>query len=91
VSVVMTLFLVLILRALDTAKQARDQLGTYLSTGVAAIWSGQMFINTGMVTGVLPTIGVPLPVLSYGGSSLLATFVAFGLVASVRSGRIVNQ
>jgi rod shape determining protein RodA len=91
VSVVLSLFLVLILRALETAKQARDQLGTYLATGVAAIWSGQVFINTGMVTGVLPTIGVPLPVLSYGGSSMLATFFAFGLVASVRSGRIVNQ
>jgi len=88
---VLSLFLMLVLRALETAKLARDQLGTYLATGVASIWIGQILVNTGMVTGVLPTVGIPLPVLSYGGSSLVATFFAFGLVASVRSGRIVNQ
>ncbi|MBP7148661.1 MAG: rod shape-determining protein RodA [Acidobacteria bacterium] len=88
---VLGLYLSLILRALETAALARDQLGTYLAAGIAAIWAGQLFVNTGMVTGVFPTVGVPLPVLSYGGSSVLATFLAFALVGSVRSGRIVNQ
>lgn len=88
---VLGLYLSLLLRTVRTAVLARDRLGTLIAAGVAAIWSAQLFINTGMVSGWLPTIGVPLPLLSYGGSSLIASFLAFGLVASVRSGRIVNQ
>jgi rod shape determining protein RodA len=93
IGVVITLgiYMSLVFRALDTALTARDLLGTYLCGGIAAIWTGQVFVNAGMVTGILPTIGVPLPLLSYGGSSVLATFLAFGLVGSVRAHRIVNQ
>ncbi len=84
------LYLSLFFRTFQTAALAQDRLGTFLAVGVASLWAGQIFINTGMVTGILPTIGVPLPVLSYGGSSLVATFLAFGLVSSVRAGRYVN-
>lgn len=93
IGVVVTLgiYMSLIFRALDTALTSRDLLGTYLCGGIAAIWTGQIFINAGMVTGILPTIGVPLPLLSYGGSSVIASFLAFALVGSVRAGRIVNQ
>lgn len=89
--VVLGIYLSLLLRTIRTAVLARDRLGTLIAAGVASIWAGQLFINTGMVSGWMPTIGVPLPLLSYGGSSLIASFLAFGLVASVRSGRIVNQ
>ncbi len=87
---VLGLFTALLMRALKTAATAQDYLGTLVVVGVVSIWAGQLFINTGMVTGVVPTIGVPLPGLSYGGSSIIATFMAFGLVASVRSRRLVN-
>lgn len=90
ISVVFGLFIALLMRALKTAATAQDYLGTLITAGVVSVWAGQLFINTGMVTGVLPTIGVPLPGLSYGGSQVLATFLAFGLVSSVRNGRLVN-
>jgi len=87
---VLGVYLSLLMRAIETARKAQDALGTYLAAGIASIWAGQIFINCGMVTGVFPTIGVPLPVLSYGGSAILATAVAFGFVGSVRVGRFVN-
>jgi rod shape determining protein RodA len=90
VIVVLGLYASLLLRALSTAAVARDHLGMFLAVGIASLCAGQVFINAGMVTGVLPTIGIPMPVLSYGGSSIIATFLAFGLVASVRTGRFVN-
>ncbi len=90
VLVVLGLYLSLMLRAIQTATIAQDRLGVYLAAGVASLWTGQILINLGMVTGVLPTIGVPLPIVSSGGSAIVATFFAFGLVASVRRGRFVN-
>ena len=90
VLVVLGLLLALLMRALNTAATAQDYLGSLIAVGVVSLWAGQIFINTGMVTGILPTIGVPLPLVSYGGSSAVATFLAFGLVSSVRSGRLVN-
>jgi rod shape determining protein RodA len=90
VVLVLGLWVSLLLRCFQTAVLARDRLGTFLAVGVASLWAGQIFINIGMVTGMLPTIGVPLPAVSYGGSSLVTTFLAFGMVSSVRSGRYVN-
>ncbi len=90
VLVVLGVYLSLLLRAVQTATLAQDRLGAYLAVGVASLWTGQIMINLGMVTGILPTIGVPLPVVSSGGSAVVATFFAFGLVASVRGGRFVN-
>ena len=90
VLVVLGLYGALLLRGLKTAAIAQDHLGAMLAVGVVSLCAGQSFINTGMVTGIVPTIGVPLPGLSYGGSSVLANFIAFGLVASVRARRLVN-
>ncbi len=87
---VLGVYLSLLLRTFRTAALAQDHLGTFLAVGVGSLWAGEIFVNLGMVTGVLPTIGVPLPVISYGGSSTVATFLAFGLVGSVRAGRFVN-
>ncbi|RMG48936.1 MAG: rod shape-determining protein RodA [Acidobacteria bacterium] len=91
VLVVLGLYFSLLLRTFGTAAMARDTLGTFLCVTVACLWAGQVFVNAGMVTGILPTIGIPLPVVSYGGSSVAATFLAFGLVGSVRSRRFVND
>jgi rod shape determining protein RodA len=92
IGIILTLaiYMSLVFRALETALTARDLLGTYLAGGIAAMWTGQLFINVGMVTGILPTIGVPAPLLSYGGSSVLASYLAFALIGSIRAGRIVN-
>jgi rod shape determining protein RodA len=84
------LFFLLIWRTLESAHLARDPLGMYICLGVAAIWSFQIFVNAGMVTGMIPTIGIPFPLLSYGGSSLVTTAFAFGLVVNVRMRRFVN-
>ncbi len=90
IAVVLSLYMGLLFRAFQTAAVSQDKLGTLIAVGVASLWAGQIFINAGMVTGILPTIGVPLPMLSYGGSSIVATFLAFGLVSSVRARRYVN-
>lgn len=84
------LFFLLIWRTLEAAHLARDPLGMYICLGVAAIWTFQIFVNAGMVTGRIPTIGIPFPLLSYGGSSLVTTAFAFGLVVNVRMRRFVN-
>ena len=74
----------------DAARSAQDRLGTYLCVLVGGWLMGQMAINVGVVLGRLPTIGVPLPFVSYGGSALIAALCGVGLVVNVRSRRFVN-
>jgi len=80
----------LVLRMLQTARLARDRLGLHLGAVLGTLVGGQALLNIGMVLGVLPVIGVPLPLLSYGGSSVIATLMALGLAANVRMRRFVN-
>jgi rod shape determining protein RodA len=87
---VLGLFYVLLHRAILAARSAQDRLGTYLALLVCAWLGGQIAVNVGMVLGYLPTIGVPLPLLSRGGSALLAAMCGVGLVVNVRSRRFVN-
>jgi rod shape determining protein RodA len=69
---------------------ARDRAGTYIASGVAAVMLYHLLVNVGMVIGFAPIPGIPLPLLSYGGSSALATGIAMGLVVSVRTRRFLN-
>lgn len=87
---VLGLFYVLLYRGLTIARDAQDRLGTYVSLLIVAWFTGQIAVNVGMVLGRLPTIGVPLPLLSYGGSALVAALAGVGLVLNVRSRRFVN-
>jgi rod shape determining protein RodA len=87
---VLCLFYYVLYRGILAARSAQDRLGTYLCLLVVAWIVGQVGINIGMVLGLLPTIGVPLPFMSYGGSALLATMAGIGLIANVRARRIVN-
>lgn len=80
---VVGLFATLFLLMIKIASQARDKAGAILTVGIMAILFWHHFINIGMVTGLLPIVGIPLPLLSYGGSSMLTTMVALGLVSSV--------
>lgn len=90
VAVVLALYLVLLLRILQTARLARDRAGAYIATGVAAMMLYHLLINVGMVIGFAPITGIPLPLLSYGGSSALTSGIAIGLVISVRTRRFLN-
>ena len=77
----------LALRGLEVAATARDGLGTLLATGVTVLLVGQALVNLGMVTGLLPVVGIPLPMVSYGGSALLTALGAVALLENVRMRR----
>jgi rod shape determining protein RodA len=77
------LFATLFMLGVRIASQAREKAGAILTVGVMCILFWHMFINIAMVIGLLPIVGVPLPLLSYGGSNMLTTMAALGLVSSV--------
>ena len=83
------IFLLLILKIFEIASQSRDKVGAYLCIGCLSIIFWHIFINIGMAIGILPIVGVPLPLLSYGGSNMITTFIALGLVSSVSRKRYV--
>lgn len=87
---VLALYFVIISRLIHAARTARDSLGTYLCMGAAGMIGAQVFANIGVVIGLLPTAGIPLPLMSYGGSSLVATLGTLGLVVNVHWRRFVN-
>ena len=70
-------------RVWRTARLARDFFGMLVCTGVLAMLAFQIFENVGMTMGIMPVTGIPLPFMSYGGSSLIATFACMGLVLNV--------
>jgi rod shape determining protein RodA len=69
---------------------ARDRFGRFLAAGATAMVFWQAFVNMGMVTGVLPVVGVTLPLMSYGGSSVMVVYLAMALLANVGTRRFVN-
>ena len=83
VTVVLGLFVVLLWRGLQIVRRAPDKFGSLLATGVLAWIAFQLILNVGGVTRSLPLTGIPLPLLSYGGSSLAVTLTAIGLLLSV--------
>ena len=87
---VLLLYLVLLLRLLDGAQWAPDRAGALLAAGMAAALFFQVAVNIGMMIGWLPITGIPLPLMSQGGSSVFATFVGLGLAMSVKRRRFVN-
>ncbi|HEV7918454.1 MAG TPA: rod shape-determining protein RodA, partial [Solirubrobacterales bacterium] len=82
-AMVLTLYALLLWRALRVLTSARDQFGAMIVAGVVAILMFQVFVNVGMNVGIMPITGVTLPMMSYGGSSMLVTFILLGLVESV--------
>jgi rod shape determining protein RodA len=89
VAVVLVLYLGIMLRGLMIAHSSKDLFGAYLAVGVVALFFWAGVINIGMVIGVLPVVGVPLPMLSYGGSALLTCMVALGLLMNVSMRRYI--
>jgi len=81
--VLLGLYLALILFSLEVVVRAKDRLGAVLALGMVAIIFWQVVINAAMVTGFLPVVGIPLPLFSYGGSSLVSMMVAMGLLINI--------
>jgi rod shape determining protein RodA len=85
--VVLGLLSLILWRVWRTAQLARDEFGMLVCVGVLAMFTFQVFENIGMTMGIMPVTGIPLPFLSYGGSSILTAFIAVGLVLNVHMHR----
>jgi rod shape determining protein RodA len=81
----------LILWGLNIAKISKDRFGSIMAVGIVAFIFWQVVINVGMVTGLLPVVGIPLLLFSYGGSSLISTMAAMGLLMNISMRRFMFQ
>lgn len=89
--ILIVIFAMIIFWGLKIALQARDLLGTIVAFGVTALITWEVFINIGMVLGILPVVGIPLPFFSYGGSAMLSLMAAVGLLINVSARRFILQ
>jgi rod shape determining protein RodA len=87
---VLLLYFLILMRLIQNAQTASDLPGTFIVMGVVAVIVFQIAVNIGMVVGLMPVTGIPLPLMSYGGSSILFTFLALGIVMNIRMRRFVN-
>ena len=90
VVVVLALYFMLLMQIVKNAQTAPDRAGMYICMGVAALVLFHVLVNVGMVVGRMPVTGIPLPLMSAGGSSMLSIFLMLGLVNNVRVRRFVN-
>ncbi len=88
---VLLLYCALLLRLLDGAQMAGDRAGAFILVGLASVLFFQVAVNIGMLIGFVPMTGIPLPLMSQGGSSVLLTFAGLGMALSVKMRRFVNQ
>ena len=84
-AIVLSLYALLVWRALRTLTMAKNLYGALVAGGITAMLMFQIFVNVGMTVGIMPITGVPLPLMSYGGSSVLVTFLAAGLLQSIHA------
>jgi rod shape determining protein RodA len=87
---VLLLYFFILMRLIQNAQTAADLSGSLIIMGVVAVLTFQIAVNVGMVIGFMPVTGIPLPLMSYGGSSVLFTFLALGVAMNVRMRRFVN-
>jgi rod shape determining protein RodA len=90
-ALVLSLYALLIWRALRIMTLSKNSYGTLVAGGIAAMLLFQVFVNVGMNLGIMPITGIPLPLLSYGGSSVLATFLAVGVLQSIHMQARLSQ
>ncbi|MCD6560148.1 MAG: rod shape-determining protein RodA [Deltaproteobacteria bacterium] len=90
-ALLLCLYLLLILWGLNIAKDSKDKFGSITAIGIVAFIFWQVVINVGMVTGLLPVVGIPLLLFSYGGSSLISTMAAMGLLMNISMRRFMFQ
>jgi rod shape determining protein RodA len=84
-ALIVLLYLIILMRAFAIARRTNDPFGRLVTTGVIAWFAFQIFENIGMTLGLMPMTGVPLPFISYGGSSMFATLIGFGLLQNVHA------
>jgi rod shape determining protein RodA len=84
------LYFMVLVRLIHNAQTAPDRAGGFVVMGVVAVLLFHILVNAGMVVGFMPVTGIPLPLMSYGGSSMLFTFLALGIVMNIRMRRFVN-
>jgi rod shape determining protein RodA len=82
------LFFIIMWRGFRCVLLSRDMFGALLATGVVGMFASQVFINIGMTTGIMPVVGIPLPLVSYGGSSLTTTMIGIGILMNIRLRRL---
>jgi rod shape determining protein RodA len=87
---VLLLYFLILMRLIQNALTAADLPGSFVIMGIVGVLIFQIAVNVGMVVGMMPVTGIPLPLLSYGGSSVLFTFLALGIVMNIRMNRFVN-
>jgi rod shape determining protein RodA len=87
---VLLLYFLILMRLIQNAQTASDLPGTFIIMGVVAVMIFQIAVNIGMVVGLMPVTGIPLPLMSYGGSSILFSFLSLGIVMNIRMRRFVN-
>ena len=87
---VLLLYFMVLMRLIHNAQTAPDRAGAFVVMGVVAVLGFHVLVNVGMVVGFMPVVGIPLPLMSYGGSSVLFMFIALGIVMNVRMRRFVN-
>ena len=88
---VLFLYFFLIVFGLNVAYACRDKFGTILAIGIIAMFFWQIFINIGMVIGIMPVVGMPLPLMSYGGSSILTSLIGLGLLMNISMRRFMKD
>jgi rod shape determining protein RodA len=85
--VLLSLYVFIILRGLYISTKAQDNFGRLLAGSISLTFFMYLFVNVGMVSGVLPVVGVPLPLVSYGGTSMVTLMAGFGILMSINSTR----
>ena len=88
--IVLLLYFLILMRLIQNAQTAADLPGALIIMGIVAVLTFQIMVNVGMVIGFMPVTGIPLPLMSYGGSSVVFTFLALGVAMNVRMRRFVN-
>lgn len=86
---VIILYLVLLLIGVDTARNAKDRMGALMAGGIVSMIALYVFINVGMTVGLVPVVGVPLPLVSYGGTAIITTFLALGILLNIQARRFM--
>jgi rod shape determining protein RodA len=90
VMVLLTLYVLLMGRGVLMAVQAQDTFGRLLAGSITFTFFVYVFVNIGMVSGILPVVGVPLPLVSFGGTSILTLFAGFGILMSIHTHRRIT-
>ncbi|MBI5184667.1 MAG: rod shape-determining protein RodA [Nitrospinae bacterium] len=84
------LYVIFLVRCFQVISRSKDRFGVLLATGIIASFSCYIILNIGMTVGLFPIVGVPLPLMSYGGSSLITTFIGVGLLLNIKMRRFIE-